>query len=153
VFVVIKADGQWREECAFGQQPAGSGERSVRSEPQKKSKTRNWGDGVWETNVDEPDYDRLAEVLTEVSAYCNKNQWSMKSIVPLTRGITYEYGTQSEWFHPMHGTTAAAGIGHGWAFSNVIGFAALLERVEHISEEEYQRRISASESAPPLVPA
>jgi hypothetical protein len=54
----------------------------------------------------------------------------------------------------MNGVAAAAGIGQGWGFSNV-GFAVFLERVEEISDEEYERRrnnsvpVTASPSVAP----
>jgi hypothetical protein len=71
---------------------------------------------------------------------------TVKVILPLTSARTYEYGTALEYGSWPNGVVAAAGIGYGWGFSNVIGFAALLERVEQISDEEYERRLKNTES-------
>lgn len=118
------------------------------------STSTRWRDGIWSQFVYSPNYDKLQAALNEVTNYCNKNQLSIKSIFPLTQAIAKEYGQSLEYTSLVNGVVAAAGIGHGWACSNVIGFAALLERVEHISEEEYQTRICANEpTPPPLVPA
>lgn len=123
---------------------------------QQKSDTKKWPQGIWEINNYSPDYDKLKVALTNLQSYCNKNQFGVKSIIPLTAAKTYEYGQVCEYtagFLGSAGVTSAAGVGYGWAYSNVIGFAALLEKVEHISEEEYQRRISDVENSPSLVPA
>ena len=122
---------------------------------QEKSKNGNWNQGVWEHNYYWPDYEKLNAKLNELTTYCNKNQYSVKAIFPLTMARAYEYANSVEYRTSIfagNSVVTAAGIGQGWAFSNVIGFSALLEKVETISEEEYQRRISADENAPNLVP-
>jgi hypothetical protein len=122
----------------------------------EKSDTVRWNQGIWKYNYYRPDYNKLEAALNELTTYCNKNQFAVKAIIPLTMAQTFEYGQTSEWTASiLHGggVVTAAGIGQGWGYSNVIGFAALLEKVETISEEEYQRRISADENTPSLVPA
>jgi hypothetical protein len=124
----------------------------------KHSEHKSWHKGVWELTDYTPNYSNLTKALEDVTAHCNREQMTVKVILPLTSARTYEYGAAVEYTHWQGGVGAAAGIGYGWGFSNVIGFAALLERVEQISDEEYERRlknmespsIAASMTSPPL---
>jgi hypothetical protein len=118
------------------------------------SKSNRWNDGIWSKFIYSTNFEKLEVALNDVMNYCNKNQLSVKSIIPLTEATAKEYGQSVEYSSFANGVGAVAGIGHGWGFSNVVGFAALLEKVEQISEEEYQTRICANEpTPPPLVPA
>ena len=120
------------------------------------SKAKKWTEGIWHYYHYNPSYDKLTEILNEITSYCNRKQFGIKAIVPLTSATAHEYGQNIEYrtgiFNGANVVTTT-GISYGWGFSNVIGFAALLERVENISEEEYQRRISEASSEPSLVPA
>ena len=121
----------------------------------ENSKSKRWRDGCWTRTHYTPDYNALQKALNEVMDHCNRVQMAVKAVVPLTSAQTFEYGQTVEY-----GSVMMGGIGQGWGFSNIIGFAALLERVEEISEEEYDRRSKenlpreASPSiAPPPIPA
>lgn len=129
-------------------------------EQQQNSKSNRWVDGYWTRTWHKPDYAGLESALNKLSDYCNRHQMAVKSMVPLTSAQTYQEGHVSEYGTLMNGVTSAAGLGFGWGFSNVIGFAALLERVEEISDEEYERRcmenVPTTDSpgiAPPPLPA
>ncbi|MCK1336628.1 hypothetical protein IVB38_11430 [Bradyrhizobium sp. 38] len=117
----------------------------------ERSKTNRWKDGIWEKTDYTTDYQQLQAKLNELTEYCNRHQMSVKALMPLTNAKTHEYGQFLDY--AVMSSIAAAGIGHGWAFSNVVGFAALLEHVEEITEEEYERRCGEGvrhESSPPL---
>lgn len=105
----------------------------------ESSDTKFWNQGITQTNYFEPDYEALKRALSTISDHCNKTQMTIKSIFPLTSARTHTFGQALEYsVHPAG--TSAAGIGFGWGFSNVVGVAALLERVEEISDEEYKQR-------------
>jgi hypothetical protein len=120
----------------------------------RRSDTKRWNQGIWEVTDYTPDFDNLKSALSIVTDYCNRNQYALKSLFPLTSAKSYEYGTLQEYSSLMEGVVAAAGIGQAWAFSNVIGFAAMLEKVEEISDEEFDRRSqNEHEASPALSPA
>lgn len=122
----------------------------------KDNGSNRWKDGISSRTWYTPDYKGLESALNKLSDYCNRHQMAVKSLVPLTSAQTFEYGQAVEYSSIMHGVVAAAGIGNSWGFSNVIGFAALLERIEEVSDEEYERRCGEAVSegnSPSLAPA
>src|SRR4051794_19595352 len=100
---------------------------TVRAE---SSKTSRWSDGLWSKHYHDPNYAALEKGLNEVMAFCNREQMSAKAMFPLASAQTFEYGEVLDWSNMMTGSMAGAGVGQGWAFSNIVGFAVLLERVE-----------------------
>ncbi|MQX38629.1 hypothetical protein [Roseospira navarrensis] len=81
--------------------------------------------------------------LDDFSDYCDKNQMIIKSVVPLTRAQAHQYSIADTYF--ASGPNSAGGwgygLGYGWGISMIVGFAALLQREEEISDEEYQKRM------------
>jgi hypothetical protein len=115
--------------------------------------SEKWSKGYWAKETYSPDYENLSTALSDLQSYCNANQFSIKAMIPLTQAAAYEYGQAVEYSTMLNGVMAAAGIGYGWGYSNIVGFAALLERVEQISDEEYERRRAAVDTEPSLAPA
>jgi hypothetical protein len=134
--------------------------RTFGQKEQTNDSGKRWSDGVVARRYFTPDYNNLQKMMIEVADFCNREQMTLKAVLPLTSAQTLEYGQTVEYSSFTNGVVAAAGIGQGWGFSNVVGFAAFLERVEQIPDEEYERRcnnnvsVAASPSvAPPPLPA
>ncbi|MGD0546266.1 MAG: hypothetical protein ABR991_00370 [Terracidiphilus sp.] len=89
--------------------------------------------------------------LNNLVDYCNKNQYEIKGVIPLTNSLSHTHsetrsGSGSEgsrgsvYIPPI---TNHWGIGYGYGLSAIIGFVALLQRQTEISDEEYASRIKS----------
>lgn len=111
----------------------------------KESKNRYYKDGIWQNNYWGLDYDHVDEALKELSSYCDANQYEIKSIVPLQRAQSHEY--QRSEMSCGQGWGAGWGAGYGWGITMTNGFMALVQRVEDISQEEFDTRMNHRKEA------
>ncbi len=104
----------------------------------RNSESRKWDNSIWQSNFWRPKPESVEKGLRALAKYCSEHQYEVKGIVPLMRAQAYEYGQS----HSYIGTTGGAGwgIGYGWGIGLVDGFAAILQRIEEISDEEYAQR-------------
>lgn len=107
-----------------------------------ESESKKYVDGFWRMRKWSLKSDSLNVALEELSIYCNDNNLEIKSIIPLTRAQSYEFAQAQTWVSPLTPSAWGYGMGHGWGVTMVNGFAALLQRVEDLTEEEYAKRIN-----------
>lgn len=109
-----------------------------------KSENRRWNKGVWERNYWNVSGDSISEALNSLSKYCNENQYELKAIMPIDKARSYEYGQVEthQWTGASAGFGWGWGLGQGWATSMPDGFMAVLQRIEDISQEEFDRRFA-----------
>lgn len=108
----------------------------------EESESKKFADGFWRMRRWSLKSDSLNVALEELSEYCNDKNLEIKSIIPLTRAQSYEYAQAQTWVSPLTPSAWGYGMGHGWGVTMVNGFAALLQRVEDLTEEEYAKRIN-----------
>jgi len=110
----------------------------------KKSNSNYWNDGIWETNRWQVKRESLKQGLEDLAKYCNKNGFEIKGIIPIDRAQSYEYGQNaketSSW--AQGGWGYAWGLGKGWGITMTDGFAAMLQSIEMLSDEEYEKRVA-----------
>ncbi|BAE52702.1 hypothetical protein [Paramagnetospirillum magneticum] len=106
----------------------------------RSSDSKSWKTGIWEENTWSPDYDALRSSLIKLQEYCNDNQFQIMSVLPLTEAHSYEFGQGEFVLWPGNASAGGWGVGQGWGVSQVVGFAALLQKVEDVSQEEFDRR-------------
>lgn len=111
---------------------------------QDSSKSKKWSDGAWNTYDWYTDHATLDQQLNELTAWCNENQFVIKTVLPLTWARAYDYG-QTHW-HSQHfnnqgvSTFGGWGLGQGWGVGMIVGFTALLEKTEDVTDAEFARR-------------
>lgn len=117
---------------------------------QSSSISNKYVDGAWSKSYYRIKQSSLENALNDLMRYCNEEQLEVKSIMPITRAETYEFGlinTGSEWKNNIGMQQDLAswgwGLGHGWGITMIEGFMALLQRIEDVSQEEFDRRIKA----------
>lgn len=121
-----------------------------------QSDGKKWGDGITHQKEWAPDYDKLTRCLNEVTSWCSDNQYTIKGLMPLTSAHALTFGTSyvdkwtdrisqsgSNWVGDGINGGLGWGLGYGYGVSNIIGFAALVEKTEEISEAEYAFRADA----------
>lgn len=109
----------------------------------KSSNSRDWKNGVWERNDWEIKTESIDKHLNHLMAYCNEHQYEVKSIMAIDRAQSYEYGQAISHFSAgSHGGGYGWGLGQGWGITMTDGFMALLQRIEDVSQEEFDRRMA-----------
>jgi hypothetical protein len=79
----------------------------------------------------------LKERLAQLSRWCDENQYTIKSMTPLTTSVSHtNYKIDKTLNH------GAAGYGYGYGISQHTGFVVLLQKEEELSEDEYNRRLA-----------
>jgi len=119
----------------------------------KKSDSKKWNDGVWETNRWCIKADSLKKGLEGLSKYCNENNYEIKGIIPIDRAQSYEYGQAVKDYNSRYNTATTAGwgygwgwgLGQGWGITMTDGFGAMLQSIEMLTEEEYDARVAEDE--------
>jgi hypothetical protein len=84
-------------------------------------------------------FDELNSELDRILSDNYDLHFQIVGCVPLTTGIAHQH---AEWkFASNHEQSyAGAGYGYGWGLSNVSGAIVFLQKVEQISQEEFDRR-------------
>lgn len=102
-----------------------------------------WNSGHYCNNTWNIKRDSLKKALNDLSDHCAINQYEIKAMFPIDRAQSHSYG-QGE-FHQARNQTWAGGwgLGMGWGITMTDGFAAVLQRVEEISQDEYDNRMKA----------
>lgn len=115
----------------------------------KDSKSQKFTEGRWQYNFWQAKNESVDNHSSALAAYCDKHQFEIKAIVPLNRAQTYEYGIgdfiQYGGAFSPNPSAGGWGIGQGWGVSLNTGFVAILQRIDEISQEEFDRRITARE--------
>jgi len=109
----------------------------------KHSDSRKWKNSIWAYNYWKVNRGSLEEGLNELSKLCNEKLYEIKGIIPIDRAQSYEYGQADSWVNLNNG--GGWGLGQGWGISMTDGFAAILQRIEILDDEEYERRIKTNE--------
>jgi len=109
----------------------------------KSADSKQWKDGVWERNNWSVNRDSLKEGMDGLSKYCNDNNYEIKGIIPIDRAQSYEYGQSyvAQAATGYSGWGYGWGLGQGWGITMTDGFAAMLQSIEMLSDEEYDKRI------------
>nr|WP_314621986.1 hypothetical protein [uncultured Noviherbaspirillum sp.] len=114
------------------------------------SKSRKYADGVWQNNFWQAKNESVDNNSSALAAYCDKHQFEIKAIVPLNRAQSHEFGIGDFFVSggiAGNGSAGGWGFGNGWGVSLNTGFVAILQRIDEISQEEFDRRIAAREEA------
>lgn len=92
------------------------------------------GNFYWTTNFEE-----LNSELDRILSDNYDQHFQIVGCVPLTTGVAHQH---AEWkFASNHEHSyGGAGYGYGWGLSNVSGAIVFLQKVEQISQEEFDRR-------------
>ena len=77
-----------------------------------------------------------------LSKYCNENNFEIKGIIPIDRAQSSEYGQTAVNTWGLEGSSWGWGLGKGWGITMTDGFAAMLQSIEMLSDEEYEQRIA-----------
>lgn len=105
------------------------------------SSSNKWLDGIWEANEYSAEHNSVEQFLNNLADYCDEQQLEIKSMIPLLKGKTYDYGQALENSTGTFTNAWAAGLSYGWGTTYTEGVMVLLQRVESIDEDEYQNRI------------
>lgn len=76
--------------------------------------------------------------LANLTAFCDDNAYEVKGIIPITKAHAKERTSVA-----VASSQAAAGLGVGWGVAMIVGFVAIVQRVEDLDEEEFNRRVKA----------
>lgn len=92
------------------------------------------GNFFWNTN--------LEELNTELDRILRNNydkHFQIVGCVPLTTGVAHHH---AEWKFQSNseGSYGGAGYGYGWGLSNISGAIVFLQKVEQLSQDEFDRR-------------
>ena len=85
--------------------------------------------------------DELRTSLNELTAYLDKNQYTIKAIIPKTQGFgCHDYSSRSD-----------SSYGWGYGVTPITGFVVLAQQEREVSQEEYTRlsRVQALKNALP----
>lgn len=108
----------------------------------EESASRKYADGIWRMRRWSIKSESLTVALEELREYCNNRNLEIKSIIPLTRAQSFEFAHASTWVSSLSPSAWGYGLGNGWGITMINGFAALLQSVEDLTEEEYVDRIA-----------
>lgn len=109
---------------------------------QKSDDSNRWNKGVWKMNNWRVGKETLKEGLQQLADFCNKNSYEIKSVIPIDRAQSYEYGQTFENTSINPGFNYGMALGKGWGITMSDGFAAMLQRIDELTDEEYDIRIS-----------
>jgi len=113
----------------------------------EKSNSDKWKNGIWTRNYWKVSRESLKEAMSGLSKYCNENNYEIKGIIPIDRAQSYEYGQAD--FEAKSGQGwgwgYGWGLGQGWGITMTDGFAAMLQSIEMLTDEEYDARITEDE--------
>lgn len=88
--------------------------------------------------------DTIKSELAALAAMCDAEQFSIKSVMPITDALAcHEHSSKN--LPPRSGLLGSDGSGSwGWGYgiTQIVGFVALLQREEEITDEEYAKRKS-----------
>ncbi len=83
----------------------------------------------------------VKEALTELATFCDTNAYEVKGIIPITRAQALSV------IMTDHGSAGQGGYGYGagsgWGIEMIIGFVAIVQRVEDLDVATFNKRIEA----------
>lgn len=99
--------------------------------------------GAWGISTYVVKKESLEKGMNDLSKYCNENNYEIKGIIPIDKAQTM-HAQESDWKYETKGNAGYGygyGWGYGWGVTMPDGFAAMLQSIEMLSDEEYDKRI------------